>query len=154
MGGAEPLLRHLRAGDVVTVTMWRGYATAVSKDGVTQHSDDTPEGLPLWATAIALALLAAGLFAAYAGGHAVARAPVHAATGLPTRLRKRGLQAIGAVFCAVPAGMFGMWTGPVGVIVLWAVLVGVLLVATRRLDAPNRSWGGGRHASRAVTHSA
>ncbi|MFJ4731320.1 hypothetical protein ACIP6V_03160 [Streptomyces sp. NPDC088770] len=149
MGGAEPLLRHLRAGDVVTVTMWRGYATAVSKDDVTQYSDDNPEGLSLWATAIALALLAIGLFAAYAGGHAVARASIHAATGLPTRLRKRGVQTIGAVCCAVPAGMFGLWTGPVGVIVRWPALVGVLLVATRRLDAPK--WGRGRHA-RAVTH--
>ncbi|MFF9125865.1 hypothetical protein ACF09J_21585 [Streptomyces sp. NPDC014889] len=149
MGGTEPLLGHLRAGDVVTVTMWRDYATAVSKDGVTQYSDDNPEGLSLWSTAIALALLAIGLFAAYAGGHAVAHAPLHATTGLPARLRKRGVQTIGAVFCAVPAGMSGTWTGPVGVIVLWPALVAVLLAATRRLDAPK--WGRGRHA-RAVTH--
>ncbi|MFE9310796.1 hypothetical protein ACIQCF_26395 [Streptomyces sp. NPDC088353] len=147
MGGAEPLLRHLRAGDVVTVTVWRDYATAVSKDGVTQYSEDNPEGLPLWSTATALALLATGLLAAYAGGHAVARAPHYAATGLPTRLGKHGVQTIGAVFCAVPAGLFGIWTGPVGVIVLWSVLVGVLLVATRRPDTPNRGRGRGRHAS-------
>ncbi|MFF9452417.1 hypothetical protein [Streptomyces flaveolus] len=146
MGGAEPLLRYLRVGDLVTVTMWRDYATAVSKDGVTQYSDDNPEGLSLWAAAIALALLAIGLFAAYAGGHVVARAPYYAATGLPTRLGKRGVQTIGAVFCAVPAGLFGIWTGPVGVIVLWSALVGLFLVVTRRLDTPNR--GRGRHAGR------
>ncbi|MFB7111915.1 hypothetical protein [Streptomyces sp. NPDC056190] len=144
MGGAEPLLGHLRAGDVVTVTMWRDYATAVSKDGVTQYSDDNPEGLSLWSTAIALALFAIGLFAAYAGGHAVARAPHYAATGLPTRLRKRGMQTIFAMPCAALAGISGIWTGPVGVIVLWSALVGLLLVATRRLDTPNR--GRGRHA--------
>ncbi|MFJ6563899.1 hypothetical protein ACIQMV_29345 [Streptomyces sp. NPDC091412] len=138
MGGAEPLLRHLRAGDVVTVTMWRDYAIAVGKDGVTQDSVEEPGGLSLLATNMALAAFAIGLFAVYAGGHAVARAPRYAATGLPERLGKRLGQTFGAVGCVIPAGVFGMWTGPVGVIVLWLVLVGVLLVATRERDMPGR----------------
>ncbi|GED86528.1 hypothetical protein [Streptomyces sp. 6-11-2] len=134
MGKAQPLLRHLRAGDVVTVIMWREYATAVHKDGVTQYSNDNPEGLPLIATAVALAMFAIGLFALYAGGHAVARAPEYAATELPARLWKRGMQTLGAAICAVPAGLFGIWAGPFGVFVLWLVLVAMLLVGTREGD--------------------
>ncbi|MFE4414139.1 hypothetical protein [Streptomyces sp. NPDC056821] len=147
MGRAEPLLRHLRAGDVVTVTMWRDYAIAVEKDGVTQYSKDNPEGGALISAAVPLALFAIGLFVVYAGGHAVGRAPDHAAAGrLPERLGDRGMQTIGAVICAIPAGLFGIWTGPVGVIVLWSVLVGVLLVATRRRDTSGRGGHAATHA--------
>ncbi|WP_073950773.1 hypothetical protein [Streptomyces kebangsaanensis] len=143
MAGADPLLRHLRAGDVVTVTVWRDYATAVGKDGVTQHSEDTPEGQAVFTTALALALVAPGLFVAHAGGHAVAHAPGYAATGAPARLVLRGKLAIAAAGCALPAGLFGMWTGPVGVIVLWSALAGLVLAMSRRLDIPGR----GRHAA-------
>ncbi|MEV5005471.1 hypothetical protein [Streptomyces sp. NPDC055692] len=126
----EPLFEHLRAGDAVTVTMWRDYAIAVHKDGVTQYSNNSPEGGAVFLTATVLLVIPIGLYAVYTGGHAVARAPHYAATGLPARLG-RTLQPGLAVLCAVPAGLFGIWTGPVGVIVLWLVLVGVMLVATR-----------------------
>jgi hypothetical protein len=150
MSGADPLLRHLRAGDVVTVTVWRDYTTAVGKDGVTQHSDDTPEGQAAFAAAFALALAALGFFAAYAGGNAVAHAPGYAATGVPARLVLRGKLAVTAAACALPAGLFGVWTGPVGVIVLWSVLAGLVLAVSRRLDVPAR----GRHAARTRNGSA
>ncbi|MFB7114244.1 hypothetical protein [Streptomyces sp. NPDC056291] len=90
--------------------LWRDYAIAVGKDGVTQDSVEDP-GLALLATNMALVAFAIGLFAVYAGGHAVARAPRYAATGLPERLGKRGMQTFGAALCVVPAGLFGMWTG-------------------------------------------
>ncbi|PZH01473.1 hypothetical protein C1I97_22390 [Streptomyces sp. NTH33] len=144
MAGADPLLRHLRAGDVVTVTVWRDYATAVGKDGVTQDSDDTPEGQAAIAAAFALALAALGFFAAYAGGQAVAHAPGYAATGVPARLVLRGRFAVTAAACALPAGLVGMWTGPVGVIVLWSALAGLVLAMSRRAEIPGR----GRHAAR------
>ncbi|WP_445524222.1 hypothetical protein [Streptomyces cyslabdanicus] len=141
MGGAEPLLRHLRAGDVVTVTMWRDYAVAVDKDGVTQYSDDNPEGLALFTTGIALVLIAVGLFAVDTGGHAVAHAPGYTSRGLTARLKRRWIQTCAAGFCVVPAGLFGIRTGPVGMIVLWLALAGGVLVATRRLDVVRLRWG-------------
>lgn len=136
MGGAEPLLRHLRAGDEVVVTRWRDYAPAVSKDGVTQSTDDTPEGRSLFTTAGSLALAALGLFAARAGRAALTRAPAFAVTGVPPRLLLRGVQSAGAALLAVPAGLFGVWTGPLGVIALWLPAVALLLRATRDLDTP------------------
>ncbi|MFJ5173952.1 hypothetical protein ACIQJX_09365 [Streptomyces griseoviridis] len=136
MGGADPLLRHLRAGDEVVVTRWRDYAPAVTKDGVTQSTDDTPEGRSLFTTAGSLALAALGLFAFRAGQSAVTRARAFATEGVPPRLLLRGVQAAGAALLAVPAGLFGVWTGPLGVIVLWLPAVALLLLATRDLDTP------------------
>ncbi|WP_158072104.1 hypothetical protein [Streptomyces sp. CB01580] len=46
VGGSEPLLKRLRPGDNVTVTMWRDYATAVRQGKVSQETADTPEGEP------------------------------------------------------------------------------------------------------------
>lgn len=111
MGDSEPLLRHLHAGDRVTVTVWRDYATAVRKDGVTQHSAETPEGEPLFATAAALALLSVGLFDAFTGGNVLVHARGYAAQGLPAVFALRGKQALAGAFCAVPAGLFGIRTG-------------------------------------------
>ncbi|MEU6009540.1 hypothetical protein [Streptomyces sp. NPDC047453] len=143
MKGAEPLLRHLRAGDVVTVTMWRDYAIAVDKDGVTQRSKDTPEGRPGFTTAAALGLITFALFVVREGGHVIVRAPGYAATGVPAGLARRGRRAVVVVACALPAGLFGKWTGPVGVIVLWSALVGLLFAVFRLLDTRRR----GRHAA-------
>lgn len=116
--------------------MWRHYAIAVEKGGVTQYSNDNPKGEAVFFTAFLLFLTAVGLFAAYAGGHAVARAPDYARTGLPARLGQRWIQAVVAMLCAIPAGLFGTLTGPIGTIVLWAALVGVILVTTRRRGTP------------------
>ncbi|TFV33207.1 hypothetical protein E4K10_30535 [Streptomyces sp. T1317-0309] len=141
MGDSAPLLRQLRAGDLVTVTVWRDYATAVSKHGVPQPSADTPEGEWLFATAGALAPLSVGLFVAWAGMSVLTHAPDYAALGLPASVALRGKQALGSAFCAIPAGLFGPWTGQVGVIALWAVLTGLVWTVTRRLDARSK----GRH---------
>ncbi|MFF2211470.1 hypothetical protein [Streptomyces antibioticus] len=143
MGGADPLLEKLRAGDRVTVTLWRDYAIAVGKDGVTQYSSDSPEGEPEFVTAVALALLPLGAFAAHAGGDVLVRARVYAARGLPGHLVPRGRRALGAACCALPAGLAGAWAGgPVAVAVLWVLLAGALWVLTGRRDGT----GAGRHA--------
>ncbi|MGW2893178.1 hypothetical protein ACWDAO_00720 [Streptomyces sp. NPDC001212] len=139
--GAEPLLRHLRAGDVVTVTMWRDYEIAVGKDGVTQPAKDTPEGRPGFTTAAALGTITFGWFVVRVGGQVVARAPGYATTGMRAVLARQGKRAVVVVACALPAGLFGKWTGPVGVIVLWAVLVGLVLAVFRLLDTRRQ----GRH---------
>ncbi|MFF6996090.1 hypothetical protein ACFY93_14260 [Streptomyces sp. NPDC008313] len=135
MGSSEPLLERLKAGDMVMVTVWRDYATAVSKDGLTQRSADTPEGEPLIAASVAVALLSCGLFAALAGGVVLARAPTYAAEGLPGLLVLRGKQALGSALCAFPASVFGTWTGPWGVVALWAVLSGAVWGLMRRLES-------------------
>jgi hypothetical protein len=143
MDGSGPLLKDLRAGEKVTVTVWRDYATAVSKDGVTQHSSDTPEGEPQFAVAGALAVLPVGAFAVYAGGNALVRARTYAARGLPGHFVPLGKRTLGAALCALPAGAFGMWRGgPIAVAVSWVLLAGLVWAVTSRLEARGR----GRHA--------
>ncbi|MCX4738994.1 hypothetical protein [Streptomyces antibioticus] len=143
MGGADPLLKDLRAGDRVTVTLWRDYAIAVGKDGVTQYSSDSPEGEPQVILALALAFLPLGAFAAHAGGKLVVRARDYAAQGPPGHLVPLGKRALGAAVCALPAGLFGLWWGgPIAVAVMWVLLAGALWVLTGRRETT----GGGRHA--------
>ncbi|MFD8386221.1 hypothetical protein ACFV2X_48300 [Streptomyces sp. NPDC059679] len=142
MGAADPLLRRLRAGDRVTVTMWRDYAIAFSKDGVRQETDDTPAGEPVFVTALALAFLSVGLFVAHTGGVEVLGAPRHAVHGLPGSLVTRGKLAVGAALCAILAGVGGEFTNPIGVVVAWTVLAGLLWPLIRRLDGRRA----GRHA--------
>lgn len=142
MGGPEPLLQDLRPGDTVTVTLWRDYAPAVSMNGVTQATDDTPVGEPQIVMAFALAVVSIGLFAVHAGGTAALRARRHAVRGLPSSLVTRGKQAGVAAFCAIPAGMLGEVTGTLWVVVLWAVLSGVAWFVVGRLETRR----GGRHA--------
>lgn len=145
MWGAEPLLRHLNAGDEVTVTLWRDYAIAVSKDGVTQRPKDVPDGRGTFITAASLVGVALGIFAVRAGAHMVAHAPGHAATGIPAGLVRQGKRAVAVAGCAVPAGLFGIWTGPVGVAGLWLALAGLLLVVFRRRDNRDRHAGWASH---------
>jgi hypothetical protein len=142
VGGPEPLLESLRPGDTVAVTLWRDYAPTVSRNGVAQATNDTPVGEPQFVTAFALGMLSAGLFALYAGVTASGRARRHAVRGLPASLVTRGKQAFAASLCALPAGMVGTVTGPLWVVVLWAVLSGLAWFLVERLEARS----GGRHA--------
>lgn len=144
MGSPNPLLRQLNKGDTVTLTIWRDYITAVEKDGVTQESTDTPVGEPEFNTALALALLAGGLFGIYAGTVAARHAARHAQHGLPVPLVSLGTQAFWAALAAVPAMMVGDLTGPVGVVVTWLSLLLLIRLIALRLEGKSR----GRHSRR------
>lgn len=100
----------------MTVTLWRDYAPAISKNGVAQATNDTPVGEPQFVTALTLAMLSAGLFALHAGGTASLRARRHAVHGLPGSLMRRGKQAFAAALCVIPAGMVRAVTGPLCVV--------------------------------------
>jgi translation elongation factor EF-1alpha len=62
MGGSEPLLKRLRPGDNVTVTLRRDYATAVRQGKVSQKTADSPEGEPVFVCALALAVICGGAY--------------------------------------------------------------------------------------------
>ncbi|MFD9972829.1 hypothetical protein [Streptomyces sp. NPDC059017] len=143
MDGEVPLLKHLRKGDHVTVTVWRDYAPAVTKDGVTQESTDTPEGWPEFQTAFALDLLTVGGYGGFAGTTAVRHARRRS---LPDWVALWGRWTMGAVVVSVPAGIIGYetGTGPVVVALLWlALLPAVWLVVKRR-----ERHDSGRHSRR------
>ncbi|OAH09857.1 hypothetical protein [Streptomyces jeddahensis] len=143
MDDEVPLLRHLRKGDHVTVTVWRDYAMAVNKDGVTQESTDTPEGLPEIQTAFALDLLTVGGYGGFAGVTAVRHARRRS---LPRSVVLWGRWAVGAVLASVPAGIVGYetGTGPVGVALLWLVLLPVVWLVVERVERHDP----GRHSRR------
>ncbi|NNJ06006.1 hypothetical protein HHX38_17970 [Streptomyces sp. PKU-MA01144] len=140
MGDEEPLLRHLRKGDHITVTVWRDYATAVTKDGVTQESGDTPDGLPEFQTALGLGLLAVGGYGGYAGATAVRHARQRSHPG-PVALW--GRWTVGTVLASMPAGIVGYETetGPVAVVLLWLTLLPVIWLIAGRREGRSR----GRH---------
>jgi hypothetical protein len=125
MDDSEPLLKHLRRGDKVTVTVWRDRATAFGRDGVTQESLKTPVGEPEFFTAGALALLPAGVYGSYAGAVALHRARTHARRGrLPASLGILGKVAGLAALAALPAFLFGdLIAGPLGVMAVWLLLL-------------------------------
>ncbi|MBQ0827146.1 hypothetical protein [Streptomyces tagetis] len=135
MYGADPVLSGLREGDWVTLTVWRDHTVAVTHEGVTQESADTPVGEPESATALACALTAAGLYGAHAGTVAVRHARRHARQGLPARLASLGAHAFWAALAALPARFVGDFTGPVGVAVTWLLLLPLI-----RLAALSRPW--------------
>ncbi|MEU1573437.1 hypothetical protein ABZ519_20210 [Streptomyces collinus] len=112
MDDEAPLLKQLRKGDHVTVTVWRDYTTAVTRNGVAQESSDTPEGLPEFQTVLALDLLAAGGFGGYAGVTAIRHARQRS---LPGSVALWGRRTVGAVLASLPAGFVGYETeiGPV-----------------------------------------
>ncbi|MGW3512888.1 hypothetical protein [Streptomyces sp. NPDC000994] len=123
MGDADPLLRHLNRGDQVTVSVWRGYAPSVSKDGVTQASADTPESEPNISMALSLALFTVGLYGLYAGAVALR----HARRELPRSLTVRGKEALTAAIAAFPALAIGdMIGGPVAVTLVWVAMLPVI----------------------------
>ncbi|MFF9128461.1 hypothetical protein ACF09J_35365 [Streptomyces sp. NPDC014889] len=123
MGDADPLLRHLNRGDQVTVSVWRGYAPSVSKDGVTQATADTPESEPNISMALSLALFTVGLYGLYAGAVTLR----HAQRELPKSLTVRGKEALTAAIAAVPARAIGdMIGGPVAVTLVWVAMLPVI----------------------------
>ncbi|MGW0844620.1 hypothetical protein ACWD26_31690 [Streptomyces sp. NPDC002787] len=121
----------MRKGDHVTVTVWRDYTTAVTMNGVTQESSDTPEGLPEIQTVLALDLLVAGGFGGYAGVTAIRRARQRSLLG---SVALWGRRTVGAVLASLPAGIIGYetGTGPVGVMLLWLMLLPVVWLIVER----------------------
>ncbi|MFF9402490.1 hypothetical protein [Streptomyces sp. NPDC014744] len=142
MGGSEPLLKRLRPGDNVTVTMWRDYATAVRQGKVSQETADTPEGEPVFVCALALAVICGGAYGLYAGGTALARARRHAVRGLPATLVPRGKEAAGAALCTLPALVVGDFTSVPVMLVVWLGLLPLVRWVVQRQQ--QRSTG--RHA--------
>ncbi|MFF9075754.1 hypothetical protein ACF1A9_26225 [Streptomyces sp. NPDC014872] len=142
MSGSEPLLKRLRPGDNVTVTMWRDYATAVRQGKVSQETADTPEGEPVFVCALALAVICGGAYGLYAGGTALARARRHAVRGLPATLVPRGKEAAGAALCTLPALVVGDFTSVPVMLVVWLGLLPLVRWVVQRQQ--QRSTG--RHA--------
>ncbi|MFJ3976474.1 hypothetical protein [Streptomyces sp. NPDC090021] len=146
MGAPGPLLKDLRPGDVVTVTLWQDYVVAVAKDGRLQETADTPVGEPQLATAVGTALLPAGVFTAYAGGRVFTRARRYGERGLPRLLVVHGKAAFGAMVCAVPAMVVGDLTGVPLQMVAWLVPLPAVWWFVRRRELRGR----GRHAAPAL----
>ncbi|WP_435060027.1 hypothetical protein [Streptomyces sp. bgisy060] len=146
MGAPGPLLGDLRPGDVVTVTLWQDYAVAVTKDGRSQETADTPLGEPQLVTAVGSALLSVGAFTAYAGGRVVTGARRYGQRGLPRLLVVHGKVAFGAMLCAVPAMIVGDLAGVPLQAVVWLALLPVVWWFVRRREIRGR----GRHAAPAL----
>jgi len=142
MGASEPLLKRLRPGDNVTVTLWRDYATEVRQGKVSQETADTPEGEPVFVCALALAVICGGAYSLYAGGTALARARRHAVRDLPATLVTRGKEAAGAALCALPALVVGTFTSVPVMLVVWLGLVPLVRWIVQR----QQQRGTGRHA--------
>ncbi|MBM9507163.1 hypothetical protein [Actinacidiphila acididurans] len=133
MGSAGPLLKRLRPGDRVTVTVWRHYAISVSRDGITQKTEDNPVGHSDAATAVALAVLVGGTYLLWAGGGTLWVARSAAAQGLPPVLARWGKAAVGAAVAALPAGFAGVaWGGPPMVAAVWLALCAIVWRVVRR----------------------
>lgn len=146
MGAPGPLLKDLRPGDVVTVTLWQDYAVAVTKGGRSQETADTPLGEPQLATAVGSALLSAGVFTACAGGRVLTQARRYGQRGLPRLLVVHGKAALGAVLCAVPAMIVGDLTGVPLQMAFWITLLPAVWWFVRRGELRGR----GRHAAPAL----
>ncbi|MFC4503558.1 MULTISPECIES: hypothetical protein [Streptomyces] len=141
MGSAGPLLKRLRPGDQVSVTVWRHYATAVSQGGLTQQTNDDPVGDPDIDTALALGSLACGTYLLGAGGCALLGARGAAERGLPASLAPLSKATAGAALAAWPACLAGVgWGGPVTVAAAWLVMLPVIgwIVAVRERGAGRR----------------
>jgi hypothetical protein len=146
MGDSEPLLKRLRPGDNVTVTIWRDYATEVRQGNVSQETADTPEGEPVVVCALALAAICGGAYGLHAGGTTLARARRHAVRGLPATLVTRGKEAAGAALCVLPALVVGDFTNVPLMLVVW---LGLLPLVRWVVQRQQRSTG--RHARRPCT---
>ncbi|MFF7980193.1 hypothetical protein ACFZDK_13835 [Streptomyces sp. NPDC007901] len=135
------MLKRLHPGDLVSVTVWRRYATAVSRGGLTQETNDNPVGDPDIDTALALGALACGTYLLGAGGCALLGARRAAEHGLPASLIPLGKATVGAALTAWLACLVGVgWEGPVGVVVAWLVMLPVVgwIVVVRERHAKRR----------------
>ncbi|MEU9581014.1 hypothetical protein [Streptomyces chilikensis] len=142
MGASEPLLKRLRPGDPVAVTLWRDYATGVRQGKVFQETADTPEGEPVFVCALALAVISGGAYGLYAGGTALIRARRHAVRDLPATLVTRGKEAAGAALCALPAMVVGDFTSVPVMLVVWLGLLPLIRWIVQR----QQQCSTGRHA--------
>ncbi len=111
LGAEGPLFRELQPGDEVTVTLWRDYATALSRDGTTQHSRDTPEGEPEWGAGMAVVCLTVFCYLLYLGTVLLTRPRELAERGSPFGFRFYGVCALCACVAAIPAGIVGAFAG-------------------------------------------
>ncbi|AXG79199.1 hypothetical protein DVK44_17745 [Streptomyces paludis] len=119
---AGPFLKRLKPGDGVTVTMWRDYATTVTKDGHVQRTTDTPEGEPQFMTALSLALLAFGVYACYAG--VVLVRPSRTVGGaLPAHMVPLGVFAMAAAVLTIPTVIVGDVANPLVQGLSWPVFL-------------------------------
>ncbi|MEU2183101.1 hypothetical protein [Streptomyces thermolilacinus] len=142
MGDSEPLLKRLRPGDNVTITLWRDYATEVRQGKISQETADTPEGEPVFVCALALVVTCGGAYGLYAGGTALARARRHAVRGLPATLVTRGKEAAGAALCALLALVVGDFTNVPVMLVVWLGSLPLVRWVVRR----RQQRSAGRHA--------
>ncbi|WP_030350838.1 hypothetical protein OIE62_21945 [Streptomyces scopuliridis] len=127
LGADEPLFKRLKPGDEVTVTMWRDYATALSRDGVTQQSGDSPESEPEWQAGLAAVSLTLACYLLYLGVVLLARARKVAEHGPPYGFWFFGMCTLWAAVAVVPAGIAGAFAsiGPGHEDRGWLVLVAV-----------------------------
>ncbi|MFF0744918.1 hypothetical protein ACFYVL_31400 [Streptomyces sp. NPDC004111] len=143
-GTHEPLVKTLRPGDRVTVTLWRDYAVELSKDGVRQTTEDTPDGTSLWLLGLALALLVAGGWAAPLCWRLLFRAREQAESGWPRHVGRRARCALWCALGLIPAGVCGLvvrdlggssvWGGAVVMTAVWVVVCGVTAAVLRWRD--------------------
>lgn len=141
MGTSGPLLKRLHPGDRVGVTVWRHYATAVSRAGLTQETIENPVGDPDIDAALALGALGCGTYLLGAGSCGLLGARAAAARGLPASLAPLGKVTVGAALAAWPACLLGVgWGGPTVVVVAWLVMLPVIgwIVVVRQRRARRR----------------
>ncbi|MGY1577580.1 hypothetical protein [Streptomyces sp. MN13] len=123
----EPLLTELRPGFRIDVTLWRGEATGIARQGVRQDTTGAPRELSEYATVLALALLAAGLYGTGTGVVVLRRG----ARELPGAFGSWSALALTSVIATIPAVGYGhLLGGPVaaaGVWVLFLLVTGLAL---------------------------
>ncbi|MGX1128336.1 hypothetical protein RKD49_000526 [Streptomyces glaucescens] len=128
----EPLLGELRTGFRVDVTLWRGEATGIARQGVRQDTTGAPRELSEYATALALALLAAGLYGIGTGAVVLRRG----ARELPDAFGSWSALAWTSMIATIPAVGYGhLLGGPVAAAGVWLLFLLVTGLALYRLEA-------------------
>ncbi|HBF83150.1 MAG TPA: hypothetical protein DD420_25500 [Streptomyces sp.] len=107
LGADGPLFERLKPGDEVTVTLWRDYAPALGRGGVTQQTRDSPESDPEWQAGLGAICLTLACYLLYVGVTLLARARKTAEEGLPYGFRFFGMCTVWAAVAVVPAGLVG-----------------------------------------------
>ncbi|CAL9666047.1 hypothetical protein SUDANB105_07245 [Streptomyces sp. enrichment culture] len=125
----EPLLTELRPGFRVDVTLWRGEATGIARQGVRQDTTGAPRELSEYATA--LALLAAGLYGIGTGVVVLRRG----ARELPGGFGSWSAVALTSVVATIPAVGYGhLLGGPVAAAGVWLLFLLVTGLALHWLE--------------------